>query len=393
MKSKKTMQSGRRGFFKTLAAGSMGAILMPESVKGMKPEIPQTSEKPKTNVKDISKYPRTENSMPGKYPGKVVKVYHENCMTDNQPKMEAAREMLKEGMLNLTGKKNIKKAWREFISPNEIIGLKVNPVAGKTLTTSHEVVKAVIEQLEEAGIPRKNLVIWDRREFQLHETGFTAENYPGIKITGTEQKDKNDSFYGEDGLLYGEKMIDKDWYYWADVEGEYDEYTLPYMVNGGKYSYYSKIATQMVDKIINIPILKNAGSSVTLCLKNLAYGVVSNTSRLHKDLWAETTAEVCAFPPIRDKVVLNILDGLKGCYNGGPGANPQFITNYNTLLLGSDAVAVDRVGYEIVIKKRIEEGIQKEDSAKGKDFLELAAKLDLGEADLEKIQLNSIELT
>ncbi len=149
----------------------------------------------------------------------------------------------------------------------------------------------------------------------------------------------------------------------------------------------------MVDKIINIPILKNAGSSVTLCLKNLAYGVVSNTSRLHKDLWAETTAEVCAFPPIRDKVVLNILDGLKGCYNGGPGANPQFITNYNTLLLGSDAVAVDRVGYEIVIKKRIEEGIQKEDSAKGKNFLELAAKLDLGEADLEKIQLNSIELT
>jgi len=393
MESKKTKQSGRRGFFKTLAAGSVGAILMPESVKGMQPDMPQTAEKPETNVKDLSKYPRTENSMPGKYPGRVVKVYHENCMADNQPKMDAAREMLKEGMLNLTGKKNIKKAWREFVSPNEIIGLKVNPVAGKTLTTSHEVVKAVIEQLEEAGIPRKNLMIWDRREFQLHETGYTEENYPGIKIAGTEQKDKNDSFYGEDGKLYGEKMIDKDWYYWADVEGEYDEYTLPYMVNGGKYSYYSKIATQIVDKIINIPILKNAGSSVTLCLKNLAYGVVSNTSRLHKDLWAETTAEVCAFPPIRDKVVLNIVDGLKGCYNGGPGANPQFITNYNTLLLGSDAVAVDRVGYEIVIKRRIEEGIQKEDSAKGKNFLELAAKLDLGEADLDKIKLNSIELT
>ena len=393
MESKKSKPGSRRGFFKTLAAGSMGAILMPESVKGIQPAGIQSDEKPKTNIEDVKKYPRNENSLPGKYPGKVVKVSHENCMTDNKPEISAAREMLKEGMLNLTGKKNIKKAWRQFVSPNEIIGLKVNPVAGKTLTTSHEVVQAVIEQLEEAGIPRKNLVIWDRREFQLHETGYTTENYPGIKIVGTEQKDENDSFYGEDGKLYGEKMIDKDWYYWADVEGEYDEYTLPYMVNGGKYSYYSKIATQMVDKIINIPILKNAGSSVTLCLKNLAYGVVSNTSRLHKNLWAETTAEVCAFPPIRDKVVLNIVDGLKGCYNGGPGANPQFIINYNTLLIGTDPVAVDRVGYDIVIKRRIKEGIQEEDSPKGRKFLDLSAKLGLGEAKLDKIQLNKIELS
>ena len=393
MKSKKSNSGSRRGFFKTLAAGSVGAILIPESVKAGSPSTFQTEEKPETNIKDLEKYPRNENSSPGKYPGKVVKVYNENCMTDNKPELTAAREMLKEGMLNLTGKKNIKKAWKQFVSPTEIIGLKVNPVAGKTLTTSHAVVQAVIEQLEEAGIPRKNLVIWDRREFQLHETGFTSENYPGIKIVGTEQKDENDSFYGEDGKLYGEKMIDKDWYYWADVEGEYDEYTMPYMVNGGKYSYYSKIATQMVDKIINIPILKNAGSSVTLCLKNLAYGVVSNTSRLHKNLLAETTAEVCAFPPVRDKLVLNIVDGLRGCFNGGPGANPQFIINYNTLLIGTDPVAVDSVGYDIVIKRRIKEGIQKEDSPKGRKFLDLAADLKLGEADLEKIQLSNIELS
>ena len=121
-------------------------------------------------------------------------------------------------------------------------------------------------------------------------------------------------------------MIDREWYYWADVEGDYDEYTIPYMVNGGEYSYYSKIVTQEVDKIINIPILKNAGATVTNAMKNLAYGVISNTGRLHAKLWAETCAEVCAFAPVRDKVVLNITDGLKGCFNGGPGANPQFFT-------------------------------------------------------------------
>jgi hypothetical protein len=80
--------------------------------------------------------------------------------------------------------------------------------------------------------------------------------------------------------------------------------------------------------------MKNAGASITLCLKNLGYGVITNTSRLHSTLWAETSAQVCAFPPVRDKVVLNIADGIKGCYDGGPGANPQFFTDYKMLLLG-----------------------------------------------------------
>ncbi len=393
MKNRKKKTVHRRNFFKTLTAGGIGAILIPESVKAASFPIKQENEKPKTNIGDAKKYPRNEHSMPGKYPAKVVRVDHDKCVIDDKLQADAAYEMLEKGMLELTGSKNLKKAWKQFVGPKDIIGLKVNPVAGKTLTTSHEVVQAVISQLEDAGIPRKNILIWDRREFQLHETDYTGENYPGIKIIGTEQKDEDGSFYGKDGKLYGEKMIDKDWYYWADVNGEYDEYTIPYMVNGGKYSYYSKIATQMVDKIINIPILKNAGSSVTLCMKNIAYGVVSNTSRLHKNLWAETTAEVCAFPPVRDKVVLNIVDGLKGCFNGGPGANPQFFTNYKTMLLGTDAVAVDRVGYDIVVQKRIDEGLQTEESAKGRNFLKLAAALELGEAEIEKIDLNKFELS
>jgi len=393
MNNQKKKSVHRRSFFKTLTAGGIGAILVPDSVKAATSPLKQENEKPKTNIDDTKKYPRNENSMPGKYPAKVVRVDHEKSVIDNEVQSDAAYEMLEKGMLELTGSKNLKKAWRQFVGTEDIIGLKVNPVAGKTLTTSHEVVQAVISQLEDAGIPRENIVIWDRREFQLHETGYTSENYPGIKVVGTEQKDEDGSFYGTDGKLYGEKMIDKEWYYWADVDGEYDEYTLPYMVNGGKHSYYSKIATRMVDKIINIPILKNAGSSVTLCMKNIAYGVISNTSRLHKNLWAETTAEVCAFPPVRDKLVLNIVDGLKGCFNGGPGANPQFFTNYKTILLGTDAVAVDSVGYDIVVQKRIEEGLQTEESANGRDFMKLAAKLELGEAEIEKIDLKKIELS
>jgi hypothetical protein len=272
-----------------------------------------------------------------------------------------------------------------FVTPEDIIGLKVNPIGGKLLSTSPEVVCAIITQMEAAGIPRRNIVIWDRREFDLHDAGFTSALFPGIRIEGTEQKDASGSFYDKNGKLYGERMIDRDWSYRADVEETYDAETLPYMINEGKHSYFSKICTQHVTKIINVPILKNAGPTVTLCLKNLAFGSISNTSRLHKQLWAETCAEVPAFAPLRDKVVLNIVDGIRGCYDGGPAANPEFITNYNTLLVGTDPVAVDRIGYDIVFKKRVAMKIQKEDSPKARVFMELAQNLGLGVADIAHI--------
>lgn len=382
----------RRHFFKVLTASGIGSIVLPTSWSKIFSQE-KTVEKPATNIKDTFKHSRNADSMPGKLPGKVVQVYHDRCIAKNIINTTVASEMVKAGMLNLTSAKDISDAWRMFVSPKDVIGLKVNPVAGATLSTSIELTHVIIQQLEAAGIPKKNIIIWDRREFELHEVGFTEKNFPGIKIIGTERKDKKGSFVDEKGKLYSEEMIDKDWYYWADVEEKYDAETLPYMINEGKYSYYSKIVTQQVDKIINIPILKNAGPTVTLCLKNLAYGAVSNTGRLHKQLWAETCAEVCAFPPLRDKVVLNIVDGIKGCYDGGPGANPEFFTEYKTVLVGTDPVAVDRVGYEIVLNKRLAEKVQKEESPKGRKFLELAEKLQLGIADLSKIDLKKIELT
>src|SRR5512133_898908 len=376
-------QAAQSAFAQTTVPGPPQSDLM---------QTTQPQAKPATNIADALKVPRNGNSMPGLFPGRVTVVKNTKSVVDNAIVEQQVYDMIARSMLELTGEKRLKKAWRKFVSPGERIGLKVNPVAGKSLSTSHEVVRAVIAQLEESGIERSQLTIWDRREFELTDVGFTAENYPGIRIVGTEQMDKDGLYYGKDGKLYGEHMIDRDWYYWADVEGEYDEYTMPYMVNGGKYSYYTRIITQDLDKIINIPILKNAGATVTLALKNLPFGSVSNTGRLHAKLWNETCAEVCAFAPLRDKVVLNIVDGLKGCFNGGPGANPQFFCNYNTIMAATDPVAIDRIGYDIVLAKRIAEGLQKEGTLNALDFMLQAQKLGLGVADREKIDLREIEL-
>ncbi len=382
----------RREFCKIVAAGSVSATVSPFLTNSLLGQSSPPPGKPDTNIKDALKMPRTPDSMPGKFPGAVVQVGHDKSVVNNKPDLKATSAMLEAGMLELTGTASLAAAWRQFVSPEDVVALKVNPVAGKLLSTSLEIVRSVIAQLTDAGIPAKNIIIWDRREFQLHEAGFTAANIPGVEITGQEYKDVNGSFYDANGRLYGEARIDRKWYYWADCEMKYDKETLPYMINEGKYSYFSKIVTQRVTKIINIPILKNAGPTVTLCLKNLAYGAITNTARLHKQLWSETCAQVPCFAPLRDKVVLNIVDGIRGCYNGGPGANPQYFTDYKTILIGTDPVAVDRIGYEIVLKKRLREKIQKSESTLGRVFMNMAQEYGLGVADMEKITHQKIQL-
>jgi uncharacterized protein (DUF362 family) len=381
----------RRKFFTILGAGGAAMTISPLVTRASFSQQSQT--KPVTNINDALKVPRKPESMPGKYSGRVVLIKHKDAVVNDEPVEAAAYIMLQKAILELTDQKDLAKAWRMFVNPGEKIGLKVNPVAGKILSTSHAVVKSVVKQLTESGVDKNDIIIWDRREMELKDVGFTSENYPGIKIAGTEQQDGKGSFVDSEGKLYGERNIDREWYYWADVEGEYDAETMPYMVNSGKFSYFTKIITREVDKIINIPILKNAGGSITNAMKNLAFGSVSNTGRLHTSLWNETCAEVCAFAPLRDKVVLNISDGLRGCFNGGPGAIPQFICNYNSLLVSTDPVAMDRIGYDIIAEKRIAEGIQKAPSPESLAFLTMATALGLGISDKNKIDLRVYDLS
>lgn len=380
----------RRNFIRTLLVGGVGMVT-PAAIKAAAPDV-QSDVKPETNVDTAKNIPRTENSMPGKYPGKVIKTNHANPVVNGRPHEPVAYDMLKASMLALTGESDLKKAWLQFVGPEDIIGIKVNPIAGKLLSTSHAVTQSIVKQLEEAGISREKLIIWDRRQEDLENAGFTQAAYPGVTFMATECYDENKSFINSSGAFYSEEMIDKEHFYYADINGEYDAYTMPYMVNGGKNSYFTKICTQKVTKIINVPILKNAGTSVTACMKNIAFGSISNTARLHKDLWHDTCANVCAFPPLRDKVVLNILDGILGCFDGGPAANPQFICQYKTLLVGTDPVAVDRIAFDVVTAKRIEEGIQSEPKVIGLKYMEIAQELKLGIADRSKIELKEIDL-
>ncbi|MGE5354266.1 MAG: hypothetical protein ACM3P0_19425, partial [Acidobacteriota bacterium] len=137
----------RRKFFKILTLGGLGTAFSPALLKDIFPKH-ALLEKPLTNINDAMKYPRTEFSMPGRMPGKVVQASCDKCIVNNKIDFNSADEMLRQGLLKLTGEGDIPSAWRLFVKKSDVIGIKVNPIGGAQLSTSTEVVKSVINQLE-----------------------------------------------------------------------------------------------------------------------------------------------------------------------------------------------------------------------------------------------------
>jgi len=128
-------------------------------------------------------------------------------------------------------------------------------------------------------------------------------------------------------------------------------------------SHLAKVVTEKVNKLICIPVLKDHGSGgVTLALKNMSHGSVNNVARSHgsprTNACNQFIPEVVSHPILRKKCVLQIMDGIKGVFQGGPGGgNPQWIWEYNALFFATDPVAMDHVEWRIIDAKRKEKGL------------------------------------
>jgi hypothetical protein len=140
-------------------------------------------------------------------------------------------------------------------------------------------------------------------------------------------------------------------------------------------SHLSLIVTRLVNKVINLPVLKDHRSAgVTLALKNMSHGMNNNVARSHLERvpygfgtppevsgpnQCNTFIPQAVFQePLREKVTLHILDGLIGAYEGGPKrSNMTWATwPYRGLLFATDPVALDHVGWDIINAKRLREG-------------------------------------
>jgi len=386
----------RRSFLQALGCTTAGGLILgTPPLYGDEKQDKKKAKQPteiKTNLDDFMKHKRTTLSIPGPFPGKVVKVTDPNSMKDGKFNAEAIEKMVNLGIKRLTGK-TAKESFDLLFTKSDVVGLKVNPVGAPLISTRHEVTKAVIKWLVDSGLPKGNIIIWDRFESSLEAAGYTAKNYPGIQIVGL-QNFKLD----EEGRHDSMDRYDKDAYYFAEgIDGKVGNekqnqaYLAKHVFFGDK-SYFSELITKELTKIINIPGYKNTGNGVSMATKNIGYSAICNTARLHRPLFFRVCTEVTAAPWIRDKMVLNILDGIRAQYDGGPGMNAEFVYPNHSLYFATDPFALDMTGHRELLAKRKEMKVRISESPRYTQYLHDAEKLGLGIADPKKIELIEVKV-
>jgi uncharacterized protein (DUF362 family) len=236
-----------------------------------------------------------------------------------------------EGMVNsalqrLTGATSPSAAWGRFVTARDVVGIKVNCLAGRGLSTHPELVEVIVKGLRSAGIPEGRIIIWDRMGEDLQRAGYSINvDGGGIRCYGT------------------------------DAPGA--DYERGLTVIGSVGSRLSRILTKQCTAVINVPVLKDhsiAGLSVGL--KNY-FGAIDNPNKYHQEGCNPYIADLCTAKAITSKNRLILCDALTAQYEGGPPYMPQWAWPFNGIIAGTDPVAVDQVAYGILDEKRKEKGL------------------------------------
>ena len=188
--------------------------------------------------------------------------------------------------------------------------------------SSFEIVLEVIEKLKAAGVKTSDIFVYDRYRGEFMDAGYHKILPAGISGAGLDP----DGEPVQDGFprLRASDPIagfDHDAFVWMDLVPYGDD-----PKDDRKYrSHLGKLVTKTVNKIVAIPVLKDHGSAgVTGRLKNMSHGTVNNVARSHSNTFTNVCnqfiPQMVTHPIIRQKFVLQIMDGIRGVYQGGPFA-------------------------------------------------------------------------
>jgi hypothetical protein len=397
----------RRAFVRLLAAASAGATVNLDATAGAQragstATAGSAPPGPLPQLRIVSSYsPAPTPGMPGPYPGRVIAVRSDQCVdaVTNAANGEVVREMMARGMRTLTGASTTADAWRRFFTPSDVVGIKVNCGGYPHCVSAYEIVAEVVRQLRGIDIPVAQIYIYERFQSQLDEVNYAPHLPEGLQIVAAERANRYSDNNGYDPKTY----LD------ATLFGEEDT-----------RSNMMRLVSEKLTKIINIPNMKDHGATgATGCLKNIAYGSFSNVARTHQSGQSYTYSVVgtlASIEPVRSRTVLQIMDGIRGVWHGGPFARTtKYVFYPKQIMFGTDPVAIDRLLLDIIDHERKARGVRsiwdrspeslKVDDTRARDadpnvniiirepgHVEYASTLGLGVYDKAKIQVEDVTL-
>jgi uncharacterized protein (DUF362 family) len=308
------------------------------------PLLAQTPSLPKYQI--ISRFERSQRScMPGPYRARAVRVLSQQSIdiVSNNVRADVVKTMLSTGLRELTGAPTDHDAWSQFISKEDVVGVKVNCSGAPAICSNPEVVAAIAGNLMLLGVPPEHIFIYERFQDQLNSVKYHASVPPGVNVVAAEPAN---------GLIQGETILGYDPDTYVDVNFFGEEDTRSNLI---------RLVSERFTKIINVPNIKeHQASGVTGCLKNLAYGNFSNVARSHRKEKTNTFSFIgtlASVEPLPSRAVLHVVDGLRGVWHGGPFLrDPNFLFFPKQIMVGTDPVALDRLLIDIIEEKRRKEG-------------------------------------
>lgn len=263
------------------------------------------------------------------------------------------RRMVDSLVCRVTGQRTPVQAWRTLVNPADRVGIKVAASGRSVSGTNPEVALAVAEGLIEAGVPAKNIIVWDRNYEDLLAAGYDPKSrfytLEGIdpKTGYDPQAQVSAPVIGK--LIWGDsKFGDKKISRFSDMLTTTEQLS--------STSFFAKVLSTGVTKVINIPSLSDSFmTGVNGALANMTISNLDNWRRFAKSSVEGDSyiAEIYADPTIHDKVVLTILDGLVLQYAGGPFPDGNFAVNYFSIFASRDPVALDATAVRLIEEARL----------------------------------------
>ena len=278
----------------------------------------------------------------------------------NKPDRKVVGRMLSKGLTTLAGTRTAAAALKQWVSPSDMVGLKVNCLAGRHMSTRVELTEELVALLAKAGLPRKRAVVFDRSDTDLRNGG-----YP-VRAAGDDYRCQ-----GNDAAGY--------------------ERNLEVMPSGA--SRFCSLVVRRASVLINLPVLKDHGiAGVTAAMKN-NFGLVHNPNKFHLNGCDPHVAEVNALPFVRQKQKLVVCDALRVQVDGGPAFHPAGAMSYGALLLATDPVALDRVAWELLEQLRKQKKLRTLEADKRPPVhIATAARQGLGIGDRARIDLVTVKV-
>ena len=310
---------------------------------------------------------------------RVVTVYDRNATEAFRPRPEKIEPMVDRAITHLTGKAAPRDAWLSLVSTQDVVGLKVYSAPGQNSGTRPAVAASVARGLINAGLPPKQIIIWDKSEYDLRQAGyFTLADELGVRVAGSAQAGYDPTNYYDTPLIGS--LVWGDFEFGREGEGV------------GRKSFVSKLVSREMTRIINItPLLNHNRAGVSGNLFGLAMGSVDNTLRFESGAsrLAAAVPEIYALPVLGDRVALNIVDALICQYEGGQRALLHYSAVLNQLRFSRDPVALDMLSIKELDRQR-----RAARAPNVKPNLELyrnAALLELGVSDVARVGVETLK--